>query len=148
MKIAYRADNTFNDTSRILFTDDGNISISKCVNENNIAYSTVNDLNKYREKNDLIYKESIEVPFENVQDSSGMWEVKIDMGNTTTRLVWTFIDDAGVVHNFDFLFDLIDVNQNDTAICRLMEIDGITYEYGYEKTDDGSWRFAIKHFDT
>ncbi|KAK8842204.1 hypothetical protein M9Y10_026435 [Tritrichomonas musculus] len=70
------------------------------------------------------------------------------MGNTTTRIVGTFTDDAGVVHNFDFLFDLVDVNQNDTAICRLMEIDGITYECGYEKMDDGYWHFSVEYFDT
>ena len=104
MKIAYRAENTFNGISRILFTDDGNISISKYVNENNIANSTMNDLKKYREKNDLIYKESIEVPFENVQDSSGMWEVNIKL-NRGTRLVGTISNNDDIVKEFDFLFD-------------------------------------------
>ena len=55
----------------------------------------------------MIYKESIKVPFENVQDGSGTWEVKIDMRNTTTRLVGTFTDDADVVHYFDFFFNFV-----------------------------------------
>ena len=131
----------------LLFTDDGNISISKCVNENNIAYSTVNGLNKYREKNDLIYKESIEVPFENVQDSSGMWEVKIDMRNATTRLVGKFTDDADVVHNFDFLFDKGDDTAIHTEIFWPEEIDGIKNKY-FEQRDDGYWYFNVECFNT
>ena len=59
---------------------------------------------KYRSKNDLIYKEAIDVPFENVRNSDGVLEVKIKMSRGT-RLVGTITDDAGMVKKFDFMFD-------------------------------------------
>ena len=69
------------------------------------------------------------------------------MRNTTTRLVGTYTDDADLVHNYDILFDKGDDSAIHTEIFWLEEIDGITYKCGYEKMDDGYWRFSVEYFN-
>ena len=99
--------------------------------------------NKYRSKTDLTYKKAIDIPFENVQDSSGMWEVKIKM-NRGTHLVGTITNDAGVVKEFDFIFDYDEYIPDGTDIYISTEIDGITYPVNYYQTESGEWRFHIE----
>ncbi|WP_289705106.1 hypothetical protein, partial [Bacteroides acidifaciens] len=105
---------------------------------------------KYRSKNDLIYKESIEVPFENVQDSSGTWEVKIKL-NSGTRLVGTISNNDGFVKEFDYLFDYNGVITED-GVNVDVEIDGTTYNLTYYKSDSNGLCFYIDNgedsFDT
>ncbi|WP_295163663.1 hypothetical protein [uncultured Brachyspira sp.] len=89
------------------------------------------------------YKESIEVPFENVKDVNRKDEVKIKM-TRGTRLVGTITDDAGVVKNFDFLFDYDEDIPDNTEVYLPIEIDGTTYHSGYYQTENDEWRFYIE----
>lgn len=64
--------------------------------QDEIALSSQSKDNSLREKLDLTYKDSIDIPFENVKDSSGQCVVKIKIQNNT-RLVGYIIDEEGFV---------------------------------------------------
>ncbi|KAK8880947.1 hypothetical protein M9Y10_003653 [Tritrichomonas musculus] len=106
---------------------------------------------KYRSKNDLIYKDAVDVPFENVQDSSGSWEVKIKLIRGI-RLVGTISNNDGFVKEFDYLFDYNGVITADGDVNVAFEIDGTTYYLTYYKSDSNGLCFYIDngedYFDT
>ena len=111
----------------------------------------MNDLSNYRLKTDLIYKDAVDVPFENVQDSSGSWEVKITL-TSGIHLVGTISNNDGFVKEFDYLFDYNGVITADGDVNVAFEIDGTTYYLTYYKSDSNGLCFYIDngedYFDT
>ena len=106
-------------------------------------YTKTESDNKYREKKDLIYKDAVNVPFENILDSGGRWEVKIKM-TRGTHLVGTICEEDGVIHNFDFIFDYDEGVPENSEIYIDVDIDGKNYYVNYVDNAPDDWRFFIE----
>ncbi|KAK8847260.1 hypothetical protein M9Y10_019846 [Tritrichomonas musculus] len=104
-----------------------------------IALSSQSIDNSLREKLDLAYKDAIDIPFENVKDRCGKYEVKIKIENNKS-LVGYIIDEEGWVQNFDILVKIDDEN---TDNYWNIEIDGATYFCNSYLNSNGDWGFYM-----